>query len=146
MAARVDLRQLRPEEQDLRRVVDPDQQQDQRSRRAVGGGHAAASQVEPDAELPRREQAGRCVEPFLDDRREGAAKQREFHLVGDAFDLVADFRAFESQRFLRPLALQAFDELHFRFFKSQRARGGDARGSAPALLPLEYDHRSPTGG
>ncbi len=35
------------------------------------------------------EQRGGGVQPFLDDRREGAAHQRELHLVGDAVQLVA---------------------------------------------------------
>src|SRR5262249_28081877 len=37
-----------------------------------------------------REQAGRRVEPFLDDGREGTAQQGRLHLVGDAVELVAN--------------------------------------------------------
>src|SRR4030095_6620685 len=36
------------------------------------------------------EQARRSVEALLDDGREGTAKQRRLHLVGDAVELVAN--------------------------------------------------------
>src|SRR4028118_1905114 len=57
-AARPDLGQLGAEEQDLRRVVGPEQDDHQRAGRAVDRGHAAVAQVEADQELADGEQQG----------------------------------------------------------------------------------------
>jgi hypothetical protein len=54
----VDLRELGAEEEDLGRVVDPKQEDDQRAGGAVGGADAAASQVVADQDLADGEEDG----------------------------------------------------------------------------------------
>ena len=57
----------RAEKKDLGRVVDPYQDDDQRARGAVGGGHVAAADVKADQMLAEREQHGcdNCAKPNL---------------------------------------------------------------------------------
>src|ERR1044072_8532406 len=68
--AGIDLGELRPQQENLRRIVDPEQQQDEAARRAIGRTHGAAPQIDADGGLPGEEQqrrAGRAdphVAPF----------------------------------------------------------------------------------
>src|SRR6058998_3009917 len=54
--ARVDVRELRAEEEDLRRVIHPHEDDHERARRTIRGRHAALTQIETDDELARGEQ------------------------------------------------------------------------------------------
>ena len=56
VAVGVDLGELRPEEEDLRRVVNPDQEHHERARRPVGRAEAAPAQVQADEALADQEQ------------------------------------------------------------------------------------------
>src|SRR4029453_19569653 len=52
------VRELGTEEDDQRRIIDPDQQRDQRPRRTVSRANAGAAYVETNPHLPNRERHG----------------------------------------------------------------------------------------
>ena len=51
--------ELGPEEKNHRRIVDPNNDHDQRSGSAIGRTDSSLAQVKPNEELPDREQQGR---------------------------------------------------------------------------------------
>src|SRR3954468_4340177 len=55
-AQRRDAGELRAEKHDLRRIVAPEQQHDQRARRAITGRHAGAAEIKPEHALTESEQ------------------------------------------------------------------------------------------
>src|SRR5690606_10296953 len=67
IAGGVDLGELGPKEEDLRRVVDPDQQHHQRAGRAVGGAKALPPQIEAQQLLTDDKEQGRDkrAQPYI---------------------------------------------------------------------------------
>ena len=66
--ARIDPGELRAQQEDLRRVVDPHQHHHQRARRAIARSDAALADVEPDEVLADREQQRRDAAPVQTSR------------------------------------------------------------------------------
>ena len=66
-AAGIDLGQLRSKKQNLGRVVNPKQDDDRRTRRAISGGNGAFPQVHSEQGFSHREQQGRngCPHPHF---------------------------------------------------------------------------------
>src|SRR5689334_23951117 len=54
----VELRKLRPQEENLRRIVDPGEEDQHRSRSSIGGAHSSPANIKTDCGFTRREQ--RC--------------------------------------------------------------------------------------
>ena len=90
MAARPHLGELCAQEEDLRGVVDPQQHDRERARRAVGRAHRRPAEVQADRELPHREEqrGDRCpghhlppaqphVGQVLEDEADEQRRQRE---------------------------------------------------------------------